>query len=87
VSITVSNGTRQTDLTYSFPLSRTIYDNETLLVSYSQVSGNITDSATSPNEVPDTSDFAVTNGSTVAPSITSVAVDSLVLVGTPTTIT
>ena len=87
-SITVSNGTRQSDLVFTFPLSRTIYNNETLLVSYTQASGNITDSAVpSVNEVPTTSNFAVTNSSTQAPTITSVAVDAIVLVGTADTIT
>lgn len=76
VAITVSNGTRTADTTYTFPLSRTIYDNETLLVAYAQSTGNITDSATSPNEVPDTSNFAVTNGSTQTPSITVTDPDS-----------
>lgn len=87
-SVTVSNGTRQSDLVYTFPLSRTIYSNETLLVSYSQASGNITDSAVpSVNEVPDTSNFAVTNNSTQTPSISNVSTDAIVLVGTASTIT
>lgn len=87
-SVTVSNGTRQSDLVYTFPLSRTIYSNETLLVSYSQSAGNITDSAVpTANEVPDTSNFAVTNNSTQTPTISSVSTDAIVLVGTAATIT
>ena len=87
-SVTVSNGTRQSDLVFTFPLSRTIYNNETLLVSYTQASGNITDSAVpSVNEVPTTSNFAATNNSTQTPTITSVSTDAIVLVGTAATIT
>jgi len=87
-SVTVSNGTRQSDLVFTFPLNRTIYSNETLLVSYSQSTGNITDSAVpSTNEVPNTSNFAVTNNSTQTPSISSVLTDAIVLVGTASTIT
>jgi hypothetical protein len=87
-SVTVSNGTRQSDLVFTFPLSRTIYNNETLLVSYSQSTGNITDSAVpSVNEVSTTNNFAVTNSSSQAPTITSVAVDAIVLVGTADTVT
>jgi hypothetical protein len=87
-AITVSNGTRQSDLVFTFPLSRTIYDNETLLVGYLQSTGNITDSAVpTPNEVPDTASFAVANNSEQTPSITSVAVTDIALVGTETEIT
>jgi lysophospholipase L1-like esterase len=87
VSITVSNGTRTGDLQHTFALNRTIYDNETITLSYSEASGNITDQASPVNELPNQSGTAVTNSSSVSPTITSVAVDAIVLVGTADTVT
>lgn len=87
VSITVSNGTRTGSVQHTFALNRTVYDNETITLSYSQSTGNITDQASPVNELPNQSGTAVTNNSSVSPTISSVAVDAVVLVGTADTIT
>lgn len=89
VAVTLANGNRTSDLTFTFVPSRQIYNNETLLISYSQSTGNITDSAVpTMNEVPNTSNFAVTNNSTVSPTITVAAISTpIALVGTASTIT
>jgi lysophospholipase L1-like esterase len=84
VAVTVSSGTISTT-TVTLTLSRTIYDNETITYSYSQGTGNVTDTA--GNEIAAQINAAVANGSTVSPSISSVSTDAVVLVGTASTIT
>lgn len=78
VAVTVSSGTISTT-TVTLSLSRTIYDNETITYSYSQGSGNVTDTA--GNEIAAQTNAAVTNGSTVTPITSGSIAANVLLIG------
>lgn len=67
-AVTVSSAARTTDTTLTLTLSRTIFSNETVTLTYDQGTGNVTDG--SSNELTAFTDVSVTNNSTESPSIT-----------------